>query len=385
MEDYNFLDYSQSKNDQYFYIQKLSISSNVLYNILLLFVIAIIVVLPFVDVDITSSAYANVLSSRLKENVYSPTVGKITKLMIEDNQPVMMGDTIMEIDNSYNQNELEIIYQKKETLRENIRDIGLIQNSSSLTNSLPLHTAQYQSQYLNYLEQKGQLTTKFENANLAYQRYLKLYHDKVIPSEEFEKYELAYNQSQQDIELLTTRFKSQIQTEGYQYKQEWVNLNVKVNQLKENIKNSYIIANITGITYKMEGIQMGTFLQSGQKVAEINPNTGLIISCMVSPKDIGFIKEKQKVQVQIDSYNYYDWGMLNGSVYEIVKEVTMIQNSPYYTVYCKMDKPFLSMKNGYQGKIIKGMTGRANFVLTKRTLWQLLFSKAGDWLNPKSK
>jgi hypothetical protein len=30
------------------------------------------------------------------------------------------------------------------------------------------------------------------------------------------------------------------------------------------------------------------------------------------------------------------------------------------------------------------MTGRANFVLTKRTLWQLLFSKAGDWLNPKS-
>ncbi len=384
MEDHNFLDYSQSKNDQYFYVQKLSVSSNALYNSLLLFVIGIIAVLPYVNVDVTSSAYANVLSSRLKENVYSPTVGKITQLMIEDNQPVMMGDTIMEIDNSYNQSELEIIYQKQNVLKENIRDINLIKNSSSNTNSLPLHTAQYQSQYLNFLEQLNQLNAKFENTDLLYQRYAKLYREKVIPSEEFEKYELANNQAQHEIDLLVTRFKSQIQTDSYQYKQEWTNLSVKENQLKENIKNSYVIANISGIAYKMEGIQMGTFLQSGQKVAEINPNTGLIISCLVSPKDIGFIKEKQKIQVQIDAYNYYDWGMLNGSVYEIVKEVTVVQNTPYYTVYCKMDKPFLSMKNGFQGKIIKGMTGRANFILTKRTLWQLLFSKTSEWLNPKS-
>lgn len=384
MEDHNFLDYSQSKNDQYFYVQKLSVSSNALYNSLLLFVIGIIAILPYVNVDVTSSAYANVLSSRLKENVYSPTVGKITQLMIEDNQPVMMGDTIMEIDNSYNQSELDIIYQKQNVLKENIRDINLIKNSSSNTNSLPLHTAQYQSQYLNFLEQLNQLNAKFENTDLLYQRYAKLYREKVIPSEEFEKYELANNQAQHEIDLLVTRFKSQIQTDSYQYKQEWTNLSVKENQLKENIKNSYVIANISGITYKMEGIQMGTFLQSGQKVAEINPNTGLIISCLVSPKDIGFIKEKQKIQVQIDAYNYYDWGMLNGSVYEIVKEVTVVQNTPYYTVYCKMDKPFLSMKNGFQGKIIKGMTGRANFILTKRTLWQLLFSKTSEWLNPKS-
>jgi membrane fusion protein, peptide pheromone/bacteriocin exporter len=384
MENHNFLDYSQSKNDQYFYVQKLSVSSNALYNSLLLFVIGIIAVLPYVNVDVTSSAYANVLSSRLKENVYSPTVGKITQLMIEDNQPVMMGDTIMEIDNSYNQSELEIIYQKQNVLKENIRDINLIKNSSSNTRSLSLHTAQYQSQYLNFLEQLNQLNAKFENTDLLYQRYAKLYREKVIPSEEFEKYELANNQAQHEIDLLVTRFKSQIQTDSYQYKQEWTNLSVKENQLKENIKNSYVIANISGITYKMEGIQMGTFLQSGQKVAEINPNTGLIISCLVSPKDIGFIKEKQKIQVQIDAYNYYDWGMLNGSVYEIVKEVTMVQNIPYYTVYCKMDKPFLSMKNGFQGKIIKGMTGRANFILTERTLWQLLFSKTSEWLNPKS-
>ena len=76
--------------------------------------------------------------------------------------------------------------------------------------------------------------------------------------------------------------------------------------------------------------------------------------------------------------------MLDASVFEVAKDVSLVDNKPLYAVKCKLTKSFLTLKSGYKGNIIKGMTGRANFYLTSRTLWQLFFTNINDWLNPKS-
>jgi HlyD family secretion protein len=55
---------------------------------------------------------------------------------------------------------------------------------------------------------------------------------------------------------------------------------------------------------------------------------------------------------------------------------------PYFKVRCSLDQHELSLKNGYVGKIRKGMTLQARFFVTRRTLFQLLYDKADDWLNP---
>lgn len=39
-------------------------------------------------------------------------------------------------------------------------------------------------------------------------------------------------------------------------------------------------------------------------------------------------------------------------------------------------------KNGYKGYLKKGMTLQARFIITERTLWQLLYDKVDDWINP---
>jgi len=40
------------------------------------------------------------------------------------------------------------------------------------------------------------------------------------------------------------------------------------------------------------------------------------------------------------------------------------------------------LKNGYEGKLKKGVTLQARFVVTERSLWQLLYDKVDDWVNP---
>ncbi len=385
MANNDFFDYDDNlKNSQFAYLQKLSAPSNLLYNLMLLVVFGVFAALPFIHVDLTSSAPTSIQSNYLKETVYVPHAGQISLLRIENNQPVRKGDTIVAIDDVFLLNEITITKNKKETIEQSLHDIHVLQNYKFSGPAPVLFTSQYQTQFSHLLEEKASLSAKYENTTKAYNRNLMLFEQKVIASSEFEQYDLAYRQAQADMKLLETQSRSRWQTEQYQFNQELNNLKIRQNELTEAIKNSVVTANVSGIGYKEEGIQLGAFVQSGQRIAEIVPDSFLIAVCYVSPKDIGFIKEGQRVQLQIDAYNYFEWGMLNGTVFEVAKDVNIVQNKPFYAVKCKVDKSFLTLKNGYRGIIMKGMTGRANFYLTTRSLWHLLFSSINDWLNPKA-
>ena len=86
--------------------------------------------------------------------------------------------------------------------------------------------------------------------------------------------------------------------------------------------------------------------------------------------------------MQIDAFNYNVWGMGAGRVRSISSDIFIQDGQPLFKVWCETDHPVLRLKNGYQGTIKKGMTVQARFLVTKRTLFQLLFDKADDWLNP---
>lgn len=61
---------------------------------------------------------------------------------------------------------------------------------------------------------------------------------------------------------------------------------------------------ISGRLVNFSGVQKGNFIVQGQPIGEISPEENMVAECMVSPKDIGFIKKNQKVKFQIDAYNY---------------------------------------------------------------------------------
>ena len=90
------------------------------------------------------------------------------------------------------------------------------------------------------------------------------------------------------------------------------------------------------------------------------------------------------VNVQVESFNYNEWGTLPGKVKEISSDfLTDNQGNSFYKVKCEMEQDYLTLKNGQIGKLKKGMTVSAHFMVTRRSLFDLLYQKIDNWANPR--
>ena len=115
----------------------------------------------------------------------------------------------------------------------------------------------------------------------------------------------------------------------------------------------------------------------------ISPDQDLLVECYLSPADIGFIRDSMNVRFQFDAFNYNQWGLGKGKVMDVSNDIITRNEQPVFKVRCTLDTRELKLKNGYRGKLKKGMTLTARFQVTKRSLFQLLYDKVDDWLNPK--
>lgn len=139
---------------------------------------------------------------------------------------------------------------------------------------------------------------------------------------------------------------------------------------------------VIDISTQARGI-IGNFVSPSQTIAYVSANDNLLVECYVSPTDIGYISINQDIKFQLDAFNYNQWGMATGVVQEISEDISTINNKPVFKVRCLLHNKYLSLNTGYKGYLKKGMTLTGRFYLTNRTLWQLLFDKINDWVNPK--
>lgn len=90
-----------------------------------------------------------------------------------------------------------------------------------------------------------------------------------------------------------------------------------------------------------------------------------------------------KARFQVSAFDYNQWGILTGEVQEISNDVNIINNRPVFTVRSTLGQTYLELENGYRGELKKGMTMQARFIITRRSLFQLLYDNVNDWLNPQ--
>lgn len=91
-----------------------------------------------------------------------------------------------------------------------------------------------------------------------------------------------------------------------------------------------------------------------------------------------------RVKVQIESFNYNEWGTLQGYVQHISSDYIRNNNGEsYYKVKCKLTKNYLELRNSKRkGYVKKGMAGIVHFVVTRRSLFNLLYKNIDEWANP---
>ncbi|MCX6238543.1 MAG: HlyD family efflux transporter periplasmic adaptor subunit [Bacteroidia bacterium] len=367
----------QNSAENFYFRQQTT--SRVVYLILLLILIIFLVLLPTITIDITSQNNG-VVRSRYDDNILQSAVyGEIVTSHLSENVAVRQGDTLIEIstqktDEQINYYKLQV---KDESIHLNDLKILLNNNNSRLASTLfRQESAGFQGKLEEQKVRMSQIDKEFILAK-------KLYEKNVIPK-------MEYEEKKNNLEYEKSHYNNICEQQKLTWQTRFSELRLKIEGLKSNIaqlqreKKQYIItAPISGTITAYSGIREGNFIVPNQQIARISPDDELLVECYVSPSNIGLIHLDMDVQFQFHSFNYNQWGIGSGKVTELSSNVININDQPYFKVRCSLDRSYLSLKNGYKGYLKKGMTLTGRFMITKRSLFQLLYDKTDNWLNPK--
>jgi HlyD family secretion protein len=88
------------------------------------------------------------------------------------------------------------------------------------------------------------------------------------------------------------------------------------------------------------------------------------------------------VRMMIDAYDYNSWGVAAGHLISISHDATVVDHQAVYTVRASLDQDALTLRNGVRGRIQKGMSLQARFLVAERSVFDLLYDRVDSWLNP---
>lgn len=351
-----------------------------IYLILIITILIFLGLLPIIKVDISSQSRGIIRS--ITDNVPVSTIvsGRVNWVHLKNNVFVKKGDTILKI----SKENLESDKKTQDTISHSvlvfIKDLSnLLQNKTS-----HLVTSTAREDLLKFQSGKNELQSKIAQAQINYDRNKILYDKDIIAKADFEKHDYELRLAKQALQSFVSQQKSTWENQKRDLEDRLKNLNGAVAKINVESNNYVVLAPISGTVENFLGIQKGSFINASQSIATISSPDHLIVESNVSPNDIGLIRKNQKVKFQLDAFNYNQWGLLEGKVIDIDHNITMQGDQAFFKVRCALDSQNLHLKSGYSTKVSKGMTLTTRYIITRRSLFELLFDKIDDWLNPKT-
>lgn len=357
---------------------------NTIYIGVLFFIIIALISLPIIGIPISSSARGVMRSVQENTQISAVVSGKIVYSKLEkNNQSIQKGDTLLIVTAEQLDTQKQLQSNQSSDYSAQLSDLSKV--SRGIFSGL--QTGQYQREVSAMQENIAQTQSQLSLAQKDYDRAATLQKQGVVPKAEYDKFYYNLQGLKNQIANIREQQIAQWQAQKRETERQLRSVGSEIQRISQEQKNYVVTAPVSGRLINFSGIQKGNFLVQGTPIGEISPENLLVAECMVSPKDIGFIRKGQSVKFQIDTYNYNQWGLINGKVTDLDQNITTNPQTgeSYFKVRCQMDKDYLQLKNGFRGNIGKGMTFTTRFHLIDRTLWQLLFDRADDWFNPNLK
>lgn len=350
-----------------------------IYLIVVLGVLVSVALLPVIKVDISSQSRGMVRSNTDNLPLTSLVNGKVIFINLKNNRVVQKGDTLVQLTVDNLDTEKSTNQALSATIQNQIQDLSLV----ILGKSNLLKTPELQQEWFSYSSKREELFSKIAHTKIVYDRNKLLYDKGVIAKAEFEKYSFEYTYAQQAVSGLEKNQRSAWQNKKRELQEQLQNLKGSLQKINVEARNYIITAPLSGTVENFSGIQVGSFLNASQPIATISATDQLIVESTVSPNDIGLIRKDQKVKFQLDAFNYNQWGLLEGKVIDIDRNITIQENQTFFKVRCALNSTAMQLQSGYKTQISKGMTLTTRYMITRRSLYDLLFDKMDDWLNPK--
>lgn len=369
------------ENTSNFFHHRREVRSRFIFGIILVMLICGLGALPYLKTDIYVTGRGIIKPDLERKEIVSPSTGFIITNKLKNNLLVRQGDTLLVFDGGRIHDQMEKIKREKVLSETNIEDLNYLLFAEEIDRvqiELPIN----RTNFLKFEQALRKLDTRLTQSKKTLDRQSKLFEVDVISSAEFEKasfeYELLVNEKEQLILDQNFGWESQI-------KNERLNLLETENtlqNLKRDLDKQVFVAPISGTLFNVKGVETGSYVNAGMVLAEVSPETTIIIETFISPGDIGLIRRNSHVNYQIDAYNFNRWGLASGVIIEISNDLEWVDNQAVFKVRSTLDQRSLFLKNGFEGKLKKGLTLRARYLIAERSLFDLLYDKLDDWLNP---
>ena len=360
---------------------KHSTKSKIVYTIILTFIMLGLMSLPLIKVSIYNTSRGILKPNQERIPLTLISSGEILFSNLRNNQKVSKGDTLLVLNNSDLEERTSLLKIQIDETNATIKDLEYLINERTV-NFKGLNSNRYRKEYLLFVEKRDKLQAVYQKEHRDYERNLILYEKGVISKVDYENSKFKKDVALTDIRTHKVQTINSWQLDLTNFKKDIEELCSSYKRLEQEKKNYVLTASINGTILNANGFTNGMFVNQGMKLGEISPDSNLIVECYISPNDIGLIDKDKSVNFQIDTFNYNQWGLVTGEIIEIGNDLEIVGNNPVFKVLCKINAKYLQLKNGFKGHLKKGMTLNARFELAERTLFDLLYDKVDDWVNP---
>lgn len=364
--------------------------------------------------------------------VQAATEGKITSILVTENQQVQSGELIARIDDarlqSQKQQLLANVRQTQQQLTQLNDQIVSIQAQTAAERNLQqrnLASAQarlkhqqriYQQQLITTQAQVTEAEAAVELAQDELNRYQELVQTGVVSKLQLKEKEAvlksslaklkqvnaSLNPSSGEVEMAREqiaqelargqatlasldREQKQLKERQTEISNQLNNYQEELNQVATELNNTLIHAPLSGIIQVLNLRNQGQVVRPGDQIATIAPiNSALAIKAAVASQDIDKLEVGQTAQMRVSACPYSDFGTLMGTVSAISPDTVNSQSqtnediSSANSLYAISIQPeSLKLHSGTRSCIIRaGMEGKIDIISRESTVLQFILRKA---------
>lgn len=355
--------------------------SGIIYLSTLFGVLGFLAATPLIEVDIQQQSRGIIRSVQENNQLTAPIHGQIRHLQLHNGQEVRKGALLLELDTRQLDQQMDQQEQLLTQTSNYIQDLGQLLDTSL---QIPrLSTPLFQQARFQFEKQRKQYDLQVQRAERDWQRAQQLYQNGAIAAMEQEEKQYWRDYHLSALEQFCQEQRQSWMLSLQRYEAEALTISHRIAQLTEEKKQYRIYAPVDGTIQQLIGVQPGNTVSAGQALAQIITNDSLLAEIYVSPARIGLLRPGMPVRLQIDAFNYHQWGLAEGQVIDIANDVSMLNGQPQFLVRCQLAQNSLQLPNGYQGQLKKGMTLTGHFQVSRRSLYQLLYDQVDNWVNPR--
>lgn len=347
--------------------------------------LVLLAALPLVQVPVTVRAPGVIRPVLEKNMVRVPVSGRVASVLVRERQAVTRGTPLVELESSVLRGQAGTVRFRAEQVDAFIRDLERL--AAAGPGALP-RTALSTPKYQRELEQlQGELAEVGERQRSARQELARAeaLHDRAfLSAAELEARRQAVAEANAEARVVWERHHTRWQAELTEMQMERRNVAAQLADLAEQRAQHVVTAPVSGTVEDLIALSPGSYVQAGDQLAIVSPDSTLVAELLVSPQDVGLVRKGMPVRLSVTAFRYTDWGFVPGRVVEIAEDFTILDRNPVFRVRATVERARLSLPNGATGELKKGMTLQAHMVVTRRSLFSLLRDDVSDWLDPRS-